>query len=368
MTYKRTVTCSTYIVPRPITVSASTVLPDPTPTPTPSPTPSPAPTPTPTPVTPTPTPTPTPIELGPYEELYEKSVSGVFARVRDDNLYYPTTPIAPEYLGLIEPTYEGTGLGFNNIDESDLVVYPDDQRNITTDDLVLEGYLFQGIVRVKAKNVTFRNCLFENYGTYGIDTEQEGQENTVVEYCDFRKVSSAAIYGSGFTAYKNRVYDVGGDAFKCISNVLVEGNYLNRLGYDADAHADGVQMVTGSNVIIRGNFFDMIANDYIAETETTYKNTQCIIISTNTGSISDIQIYENFFRGAVVALNIRDKGLGYGAPYNCLIIRNTFYDDSWQSSPFRIENIGNSYSQNQVWGNVLLSTGELIEGQGEEPT
>ncbi|QXP59201.1 right-handed parallel beta-helix repeat-containing protein [Olleya sp. HaHaR_3_96] len=200
-----------------------------------------------------------------------------------------------------------------------LTLYTGD-ANIIEDGAILENLIINGSLNIKAPNVIIRNCLINTTGTYGIRCNY-GHENILIEDCEIRGMSSAAVYGSDFTAKRCKVWDSGADGFKPSSNFLIESCYIYKLGYIDDAHADGVQMVAGNNGVIRWNNFAMPYD------EPGYHNSQCIIMSTNVGTIDDILIEDNWINGGGYSVQIIDKGNGYGVPTNVSVLNNLFGRD-----------------------------------------
>lgn len=197
---------------------------------------------------------------------------------------------------------------------------------ITTDNFILENAIISGSLNIKANNVTIKNCLIETGGYYGIrcnyeDSNGNDYTNLLVEDCEIRGMLSAAIYGDNFTARRCNIWNSGSDGLKPVSNFLIESCYIHELGYTDGAHADGVQMVNGGNGVMRWNNFDMPWDD------PTYANSQCIIMSTNVGTIDDVLIEDNWINGGGYSVQIIDKGNGYGVPTNVSVLNNLFGRD-----------------------------------------
>ena len=192
---------------------------------------------------------------------------------------------------------------------------------ITTNGAVVENLDISGSVKIQANNVTIRNCRIQTSGYYGIQCTY-GYTGILIENCEISGVLSAAIYGGNFTARACYIHDSGADGIKPTGNYVIETCYFTDLGYISTAHADGVQMVAGSDGLIRWNTFDMIAG------EDGYKNSQCMIIQTNNGPIDNIVIDGNWINGGGYSIQIRDKGNGYGVPTNIQIINNQFGTDA----------------------------------------
>jgi len=136
---------------------------------------------------------------------------------------------------------------------------------------------------------------------------------------------SSGVLGSDFTARRLEVTHVGGDAFNPRRNFVIENSWMHRLGYNEDAHADGIQMVGGDegNGIIRNNYFDMVNDQKIPGEDRNYANSQCIIIQTNNGSIDNVLIDGNWFNGAGFQVLVNERNEN-GPPTNITIKNNIF--------------------------------------------
>ncbi|RBP51200.1 right-handed parallel beta-helix repeat-containing protein [Arenicella xantha] len=177
-----------------------------------------------------------------------------------------------------------------------------------------------GCVSVAADNVRIRNVRINCAGFYGIKANS-GHSNLLIEDVEIFGMQSAGILGSDFTLRRANIHDSGADAIKPGSNVIIEASWLHRLGSKAGSHSDGVQMVSGNNVTIRGNNIDM-PHDLSG-----FTNSQCMIIQTNNGPIDSILIEDNWLNGGGYCVQINDKGTGFGPPTNVQIIGNKFGKD-----------------------------------------
>ena len=243
---------------------------------------------------------------------------------------------------------------------SDLV--PSGTVDVKTDGQIVEGLHIQGTVKINADNVIIRNCLIDggtvpaeengpNGANYAIQAHLGGK-NLLIENCEIRAARSAGVIGSDFVARRCHVWGMGNDGFKATRNVVVEDCFVEKLGIIGEAHADGLQMVSGSNVIIRGCNFDM---PYDLE---DYKNSQILIIQTNNGPIDNIRIENNWFNDGTISIHIREKaGNGHGHPTNVNLTGNIF-GRSFESNTHQIDGDGTTFLCN-VWGD----NGELIPGQ-----
>lgn len=189
---------------------------------------------------------------------------------------------------------------------------PADQKNLkisqkinATDGQVIENRFISGMVFANdTKNVIIRNCVIDGQGApYGVQCQ--GAENILIERCEIYNIASSGIYGDGYTARGNVIYQSGGDGMKAGQNVLIEGNWIHSLGWKTPkAHADGVQIRAGSGVKIIGNFFD-IPND-VRDT----KSNAAVFIQgvKNKGGSSDILVEGNWCSGGNFTIHAFSDG------------------------------------------------------------
>lgn len=221
--------------------------------------------------------------------------------------------------------------------EDDLKPYTGPNK-ITTEGTLIEGVIINNQITIAANNVVIRNFTLDSQSFYGIKiTEGTG---IIIEDGIIQGMKSSGILGSNFTARRLEIRNSGSDAIKPYDNFLVESNWFHSLGYIPKAHADGLQMVIGKNGIIRGNNFDMPHNT------PGFKNSQCIIISTNVGHVDNILIEKNWINGGGISVQVRDKGVGFGDPTNIKILNNRFGRD-YQFGILRLD--GNITKSGNVW-------------------
>lgn len=225
--------------------------------------------------------------------------------------------------------------------------------NVTEDGAIIENIDLDGCINVRANNVTIRNMRIDCGSFYAIRI-YSGFEQTLIEDVEMINMQSSGILGSDFTVRRANIHDSGGDALKPGSNVVVEASWLHKLGTIEGSHSDGIQMVSGSNVRIIGNFFDMpnIAG---------YTNSQCIILQTNNGPVDNIVVENNWLNGGGWCIQVNDKGNGYGSPQNILIKDNKFGPDC-QFGTILVRGDNNDTT---LINNVYAATGQVI---GEEIT
>ncbi|MCB9906271.1 MAG: LamG domain-containing protein [Planctomycetes bacterium] len=234
-------------------------------------------------------------------------------------------------LNVTEPGTPGTGArpGPTNTGPTDpSILQTMGSMTITQNGFVLQNARIYGTIDVQANNVTIRNFIQDAGGqAYGIRCNN-GNTGLVVEDGEIYNVASAHIYGGGFSAYRLNLHESGGDGFKTISNVLVEGCWVHHLGTADGAHADCNQTRVGGNLTFRGNYFDLPID--IGQ---PYKQNACWIVQTGEGAIDNVLIENNWLNGGNYSIFIENKWTtnnslpNYGDPTNVRILNNRFGRD-----------------------------------------
>ena len=224
--------------------------------------------------------------------------------------------------------------------------------SVTTDNTVIENIDLKGCIQVKANNVVIRNVRIDCSGFYAIQI-MSGFENLTVEDTEMFGMKSSGVLGSNFTLRRVNIHDSGGDAVKPSTNVLIEDSWFHKLGTNVGSHSDGLQMVSGGNVTLRGSNIDMPA------TLAGYTNSQCMIIQTNNGPIDNVLIEKNWLNGGGWCVQVNDKSRGHGSPTNVIIRDNLFGPDcSFGTILVRGENTDTTISNN-----IFELTGEELGTQ-----
>lgn len=218
---------------------------------------------------------------------------------------------------------------------------------VTLDGAVIENLYVLGNINVMANNVVIRNCIIQADSFYGIRANN-GNTGLLIQDVEIRGMQSAGIIGSNFSVKRANIHDSGGDAIKPFDGVVIESSWLHRLGSIPTSHSDGVQMVVGADIVIRGNNIDMPYD------LPGFTNSQCMIIQTNNGPIDNILIENNWLNGGGFCVQIRDKGNGYGPPTDVRILNNQFGRD-FQFGAWVFDGPVTRH------GNVWQDTGEPLE-------
>ena len=212
---------------------------------------------------------------------------------------------------------------------------------------VIEGRRFTGQVTVATDNVTIRDFVIEGgrYNVYNNVFTGNPTTGLVLQDGELRNASSSGLAVSNTVAERLHIHHMGADAVKPFSNVVLADSYIHHLGSNAGSHSDGVQMVGGSNVTIRGNNFEM------RHDEPGYTNSQVVILKTDMGPISNVHLDRNWINGGGFSVQVvrEDAALS-----NIRITDNRFGRD-YQFGPIRIS--GATVTRT---GNVWDDTGEPL--------
>lgn len=227
---------------------------------------------------------------------------------------------------------------------------------ITTPGTVLQDLDITGRVEIRAANVTIRRCRIRGDPTitssYGLVHCTSGSaSNVLVEDCTLACDSSTVsqwpdgILGHDYHARRCRIYDVedGCGVFNVAnpgdpSGVVVEGCYMGPLlRYATDAeqsdgsHDDVIQMQGGAGTILRYNKFWGYMSTTLADgalggrqSPSQTQSVSCIMMNSTIGDPFDVEIYENWFYGGEVGLNLTDPALGVAGETTAIVHRNRF--------------------------------------------
>ena len=150
----------------------------------------------------------------------------------------------------------------------------------------------------------------------------------VLQDGELRNASASGLAVSNTVAERLHIHHTAADAVKAFSNVVLADSYIHHLGYREGSHSDGVQMVGGRNVTIRGNNFEMRYQ------EPGYTNSQVIILKTDNGAISNVHVDRNWINGGGFSIQVVRKDGAEGLS-DIRITDNRFGRD-YQFGPMRI--------------------------------
>jgi len=198
-----------------------------------------------------------------------------------------------------------------------------------------------GTITVRNNNVTIRNFRVDGNGTWYPIVYESGHSGLVLEDGEVLDYDSAAVGGNfgNYTARRLEVHESVGDGFKADSNVLIESCWVYHLGTGAGSHADGVQISSGSNITIRGNFFDMPAN------VAGYESNANVFAGPDFGPISNLVVEGNWLDGGNYTLFIDATNV---------TVRDNLFGRDYNYGPSNM--VGNSYTwtNNRWWDTLAL--------------
>ena len=170
--------------------------------------------------------------------------------------------------------------------------------DITEDNAVITNVHVRGRVKIQANNVTIRNAIVDcaDSNLYGVQTFYE-YTNAVLEHVEIVNCTSAGIYGPNFRASHLEIHEMWGDAVKTRSDATVEFSWMHHLGKKEGAHADGNQTRAGTDILLRGNFFDMPINGSESGPGSPYKSNAASINAAEVGSVDNLVMEGNWLNG-----------------------------------------------------------------------
>ncbi len=229
-------------------------------------------------------------------------------------------------------------------DESLLV--PSGSIKVTQDGAVIENVHVSGGIYVEANNVTIRNFRIDGgFSTlYGVKCTY-GKTGIVIEDGEITRCASAGMYGTGFTARRLEIHEMAQDAIKCRGDNVVEGCWIHHLGLDPNAHADGNQTRKGSNILLRGNFFDMPKG-----ISGGYKSNATSINQAELGDIHNLVMDGNWLNGGNFTVYFTAKNkYGQHEMRDCKLINNRFGRDYAYGVLKKDGNVINFVCYGNVW-------------------
>ena len=289
-----------------------------------------------------------------YDESVEFTISGT-ATAGNTSDYYFWSGGAPGVFSAPFLPISGTNCGYNNEIWQQTYGSPvtlsawggdgGNTGNITTNGLLVENAIVNGVVNVKANDVTFRNCLIQGadkgdspteYALYAIKANFDFTGLTI-EDCSIERCDSASLLIGNTTVRRCAFYDVNADFVKSQSgvgkgHVTVESCHFQHMGNKPefpDPHADAWQHTgPGEDLVCRWNHFELpgyyeTPTDRVHSASIIWQNKQQGLIGE---TLSGLVIDSNYFnKGCSNAILIAAK---MGPTNNCFIINNKFFGEA----------------------------------------
>jgi hypothetical protein len=205
---------------------------------------------------------------------------------------------------VVKPDANNTGVPAGKV----LKVHQGD-LTITTAGTVIDGLDIRGFVRVKAANVTIKNSIVRGKPISGnMSLVQASSTGLVIQDTElnptYRSPYINGIVGKAFTLKRVDIHHVVDQVHLTGGAVRIESSWLHdNLHYATDpnhsdgTHDDSVQIKAGSGIVIVNNTIQ-------------HANNAGIMITQDTGTVSNVTIANNFADGGACTINVAEKGRG----------------------------------------------------------
>lgn len=197
---------------------------------------------------------------------------------------------------------------------------------VEEDGAVIEGLEVTGTITVKADDVVIRNTRILNTGHFPVRVD--GGSNLLIEdsEIDGQGRGDAAVAFGNYTLRRVHIHNIPEGPRISGGNVTIEDSYIHDLVQRGDNHTDVVQVVSGSQILLRGNMLDV----YHVEDESM--GNAAFMFGEDSGPVTDCLVEGNYLNGGNYTINgggggtegaactFRDNVLGrdhrYGAAAN----------------------------------------------------
>jgi hypothetical protein len=214
------------------------------------------------------------------------------------------------------------------VDESKIPAAASGRVESSFDGQVLENFHAENVV------ITHDNVTLRNFRVTRADPEAwfaivmlknaagESPRGTVIKDGEitsrnasgaFQPSSAIGINGSFFLAQRLDISYMG-DAGVAGREFVVEDSFIHHMIRYRDVHNDGIEMMKGSNTVVRHNTI-LLPN----------QQTSTILLLTNAGPINNVLIQNNYLNGGAFTIYSRDQG--HGPPTNVTVRGNSFGRD-----------------------------------------
>lgn len=201
---------------------------------------------------------------------------------------------------------------------------------ITKPGTKLVGLDIAGCVRIKADYVVIRSTRIRCDGANAAVWQTTGNSGLVIEHSEISGVGAAPTGagvwtspGDGFTMRGTEISHVGDGVFVGTGTVI-EGNWIHDLTDVPGVHHDLIQMVGGSDVIIRTN-----------RLEHRKAQTSAVMIKADLAAIRNVEISGNHLSGG--AFTVYVMGGAHGSPKGVEVTGNTIVANSYVYGPMVVE-------------------------------
>lgn len=190
---------------------------------------------------------------------------------------------------------------------------PSEELTVTEEGAVVENLDINGCLKVEAPKVTVRNTRIRGEDCDNVVELEDNAKGAVLEDVEIDGGGNPDANGVAFSEYTLRrgyIHGVG-DGAKAGDNTTIESTYIHDLAHVEGSHNDGIQVSSGSNVVLRGN---RVVNGH--------NQTGAIFVGADLGDISDVLVEANWLDGGGYTVYAGDGNKGKATGVR--IVNNVF--------------------------------------------
>jgi hypothetical protein len=198
---------------------------------------------------------------------------------------------------------------------------------VTEPGKVIDGLDINGMVTVKAQDVTIRNSRITTASQMGVKIENG---SLLIEDSEIVGTSNDCSQAIGYGHYLARRIDVSGcqDGLKASGgSVEVYDSYIHGLRQTADSHNDGIQSTGGTHLVYEGNTICALHQSSVS----------AIKLTPEAGPINDVTIRGNFVYGGNYTIYMDSKPGTYGLVTNAVVEGNVFDPSSYKWGQWAVD-------------------------------
>lgn len=198
-----------------------------------------------------------------------------------------------------------------------VVLQPSGSLTITQPGAVIDSLEITGTVVVAADDVTISNSRIKNTGSIAI--RNEGANLLVVDTeIDGQGKGIPAVAYNSYTLLRVNIHNVGEGPRIAGSDVTIEDSYVHHLVQIDGNHTDVIQVVSGSNIVVRGN------NLQAYNPDTGTRGNAAFMFGEDDGEVRECLVEGNYMNGGNYTVNGGGSGTEGAA---CTFRRNQFGED-----------------------------------------
>jgi PKD repeat protein len=178
-----------------------------------------------------------------------------------------------------------------------------------------------GGLLVTHDGVTIRNCIIDGDNVLyclWITTGGSPGAPTTIEDCELTNGLAAGIKGHDVVARRLNIHNCE-DGFKMDDNCTLTDSWVHQNAFAPATDGDGVQIRSGSNFVITGNYFDVPGANHSGRPN----NSAVIIDASGAGPTDDVLVDSNWMNGGNFTIYNRDIN-ETGSATNVVITNNIF--------------------------------------------